>query len=402
MPLISALNGDTRIILTGAPVAGKFSRLQLDRVVLAGGTRLAAGLVKSGSNPNGVVNILTEGILDLPDWTAVAGSKYLTVGSAYRLSNIAGKITTTGTGQILGLAVSKTQLTLQISSSGSSSGVSTSIPPSISADLAAETNARIAADASLGSLITSETNARIVADAALQAQINSGAGIQCVCGSVLVGNGLDSGTVSNLGTSIGSAQLFLSVSKPIGGLNLSAESLGGFSANEFTYLLSGETDSANYRLHYLVIPSFESITSPNAFICNGFQMPFGTHALAIGATSGTVSGLGLPSGSYDVFPTIRKPEGGFNLFATIVGTPTSDGFDFELNGSPDVAGYVLEYLIGITPTELSFALPINSDSGTVTGLGLSYVPSGVLLRVTAPIGGERLFANSVGSPTADD
>ncbi len=70
------------------------------------------------------------------------------------------------------------------------------------------------------------------------------------------------------------------------------------------------------------------------------------------ASSGTVTGLQLDSGLIPrrVFPRVRKPSGGFNMFACIVdGTVTSDGFQFTLTGQTDSANYFLDYLMIVRP-----------------------------------------------------
>lgn len=118
--VVAAINADSGNIQPGAPVAGYTSRYQFDRVVNAGGTRLAAGLAKSGCVAGGIVSVQTTGIVDLSNWLKVANTRYLTVGNIYRLSSSTGKLTTTGTGQIIGLAVSKTELSLQIAPEESS------------------------------------------------------------------------------------------------------------------------------------------------------------------------------------------------------------------------------------------------------------------------------------------
>jgi hypothetical protein len=49
----------------------------------------------------------------------------------------------------------------------------------------------------------------------------------------------------------------------------------------------------------------------------------------------------------------------------------------------------------------SSIIPINVFAGSVTGLALSFIPSRVLLNVRAITGNLMLFAEVVGSPTAD-
>lgn len=76
----------------------------------------------------------------------------------------------------------------------------------------------------------------------------------------------------------------------------------------------------------------------------------GSYNLTSGADSGTVTGLALSSTPVSVLlHPIRKPAGGFNLFATpISGTLTTDGFQFTLSGAPDLSTYWLDYVITFT------------------------------------------------------
>lgn len=72
----------------------------------------------------------------------------------------------------------------------------------------------------------------------------------------------------------------------------------------------------------------------------------GLYAIPAGVDSGTVTGLALPLTPRRVYPSVRKPAGGFTMFANSVsGTLTTDGFQFNLSGQTDSTGYFLEYLI---------------------------------------------------------
>jgi hypothetical protein len=60
----------------------------------------------------------------------------------------------------------------------------------------------------------------------------------------------------------------------------------------------------------------------------------------------TVTGLNLSAVPRRVFPVVRKPVGGENLFPTIVqGSITTDGFTVDLGGATDSDQYKLEYLL---------------------------------------------------------
>jgi hypothetical protein len=71
----------------------------------------------------------------------------------------------------------------------------------------------------------------------------------------------------------------------------------------------------------------------------------GTLAIASGADSVTVSGLGLASVPGQVLVTVRKLTGGLNLFATVRSDSiTTGGFTADLSAATDAATYQLDYL----------------------------------------------------------
>jgi hypothetical protein len=71
----------------------------------------------------------------------------------------------------------------------------------------------------------------------------------------------------------------------------------------------------------------------------------GTHAIASGVDTVTVSGLGLASVPAQVLVTVRKLTGGLNLFATVRSDSiTTGGFTVDLSAATDAATYQLDYL----------------------------------------------------------
>jgi hypothetical protein len=71
----------------------------------------------------------------------------------------------------------------------------------------------------------------------------------------------------------------------------------------------------------------------------------GTQAVAAGADSVTVTGLGLAAAPGQVLVTMRKLTGGLNLFATVRSDSiTTDGFTADLSAATDGATYQLDYL----------------------------------------------------------
>ena len=72
----------------------------------------------------------------------------------------------------------------------------------------------------------------------------------------------------------------------------------------------------------------------------------GTVAIAAGADTVMVTGLGLSSIPAKVLVTVRKATGGLNLFATVRGDSiTTAGFTVDLSAATDAATYHLDYLV---------------------------------------------------------
>ena len=72
----------------------------------------------------------------------------------------------------------------------------------------------------------------------------------------------------------------------------------------------------------------------------------GTQAIAAGADSVVVTGLGLAFAPSQVLVTVRKATGGLNLFATVRGDSiTTGGFTADLSAATDGATYQLDYLV---------------------------------------------------------
>jgi hypothetical protein len=76
------------------------------------------------------------------------------------------------------------------------------------------------------------------------------------------------------------------------------------------------------------------------------QKHAGTLAIASGADSVAVTGLGLASAPSQVLVTVRKATGGANLFASVRGDSiTTDGFTADLSAATDAGTYALDYLV---------------------------------------------------------
>jgi len=74
----------------------------------------------------------------------------------------------------------------------------------------------------------------------------------------------------------------------------------------------------------------------------------GTQAIAAGADSVAVTGLGLASVPGQVLVSVRKVTGGLNLFATVRSdSMTMNGFTVDLSAATDAGTYQLDYLVVI-------------------------------------------------------
>jgi hypothetical protein len=76
------------------------------------------------------------------------------------------------------------------------------------------------------------------------------------------------------------------------------------------------------------------------------QKHAGTQAIAAGADSVAVTGLGLASAPTQVLVTVRKATGGANFFASVRGDSiTTDGFTADLSAATDAGTYSLDWLV---------------------------------------------------------
>ena len=83
----------------------------------------------------------------------------------------------------------------------------------------------------------------------------AGIGSSLSKGTFAIGNGVDAGSVTGLGLSFTPTSVQLTVRKPSGGLTMFASSVDGtLDTDGFDFDLSGLTDSANYKLDYLLLP----------------------------------------------------------------------------------------------------------------------------------------------------
>lgn len=75
-----------------------------------------------------------------------------------------------------------------------------------------------------------------------------------ISGTVAIPNGSSGETVTGLALADAPATVILTLQVPAGGLAMNCVLVGAATTDGFTYALGGLTDSANYKLHYQIIP----------------------------------------------------------------------------------------------------------------------------------------------------
>lgn len=183
----------------------------------------ATHIAQTGTPKGGIVTLLASGTLTLVDWTLATGSQYLVTGAVYFVG-ASGKLIANGSGQPIGVAVSKTTLSITIQNQ------------------------------------TGASNTNDIAS--LQAQIDAlnikikqmSATMTSFVGSFSIGNNTDTGTVTGLGLQFTPTRVFAVVRKPANGLNLHVTIVQASISNDgFTFYLNALTDSASYVLDYQMI-----------------------------------------------------------------------------------------------------------------------------------------------------
>lgn len=199
-----------------------------DTVSLAGGSILATHIVTSGAAPKGVVSMISSGVVFLNDWSLATGSKQLSTGSTYYA--VTGGMLSTSGSQPIGIATSPTTLSVSIQSAQSQSSSSQS----------------------------SNTSALAAQIAALQSQIISISSSikKFYAGSFSITNGVNAGTVSGLGISdFVPTKTICTVRAQSGSLTMYASVIDTtITQDGFQFTLSSLTDSANYKLDFILLP----------------------------------------------------------------------------------------------------------------------------------------------------
>ena len=119
--IFTATNTNAGAITLGQPVYISSADSVDKASASTGSTAAAIGLVMDASVASAAVAvIITDGVIDNSDWTAVIGSATLTAGAKYFLSTTAGLLTTiapSATGEyitVVGTAISATSLEVSI------------------------------------------------------------------------------------------------------------------------------------------------------------------------------------------------------------------------------------------------------------------------------------------------
>lgn len=76
-----------------------------------------------------------------------------------------------------------------------------------------------------------------------------------VSGSLALGNGVESGSVTGLGLSFTPSRVIVSISRPAGALNIWPNDIAGsLTTDGFNFEISGKTDSTSYVLNFAIFP----------------------------------------------------------------------------------------------------------------------------------------------------
>ena len=213
----------TENIFPGAAVAQKG-----DTASLASPSKLASHIVLSGAPVGGVVTMLAFGTVSMDDWTLAAGSRALMTGVTYYVG-VGGKLVTFG-GQPIGIATSPNTLSVTIQNQQGSTATTSSTS---------------------SSALQTQVNH-------LQAQLNTLTGTvpKLYAGTKAIDDASNAGTVSGLGiTSFAPTKVVATVRIPVGGLVVGAVVVDGtVSKAGFDFVLTGLTDSANYKLDFIMLP----------------------------------------------------------------------------------------------------------------------------------------------------
>ena len=150
-----------------------------------------------------------------------------------------------------------------------------------------------------------------------------------VAGKFNIPNAVSSGAVTGLALGYTPTSVALTVQSPSSNVLIPALTSTPTS-DGFAFALSGTTDSANYKLCYLVAPA------------NGSSS--GVFSIPSGASGGTITGLGLAFTPSSVVLTVRAPSTGFVLGACVTSLPSTDGWNFALTGLTDSSAYILNWI----------------------------------------------------------
>lgn len=190
---------------------------------------LATHIAISGAPIRGVVTMTDTGVVTLNDWTLATGGMFLMTGATYFVGQ-GGKLTTGG-GQPVGIATSPKSLSVTIQNNqvaGGSTSSSTAL-----ASLQSQIDSLFAQVSSLATNFT-----------------------KLYSGTFAIGNASNAGSVTGLSiTNFTPTKAIATVRAPAGGLNIAATVVDAtITTGGFQFTLDSLTDSANYKLDFILLP----------------------------------------------------------------------------------------------------------------------------------------------------
>ena len=197
-----------------------------DKASLAGTGILATHIANLGAPAKGIASLVANGVVFLDDWTLATGSPRLRAGATYFVGPN-GTLSLSGS-QPVGIATSINTLSVTIQSQtgqAASPGVNTS---------------------ALQAQIT--TLQQQLASAILSIP-------KMAVGTFAISNSVNSGTVTGLGVPFMPTKTIAVVRKQTGALNIFATVVDTtITQDGFGFVLSSLTDSANYKLDFIMLP----------------------------------------------------------------------------------------------------------------------------------------------------
>jgi hypothetical protein len=224
LPLPSSVPQTTSAIAQSNIFPGAAISQSADKASLAGNGVLATHIVNLGARVKGIASIVASGIVFLDDWTLATGKKTLATGATYYAGS-GGMLSTSGS-QPVGIAISPTSLSVTIQNQ-------------VAPVAPANTSGFQSQIASLTQQLAS-----------LQLSIP-----KIFAGTFAIGSGVNSGTVTGQAVPFTPTRAIAVVRKQTGALNIFATVVDTtITTDGFGFVLSSLTDTANYKLDFIMLP----------------------------------------------------------------------------------------------------------------------------------------------------